>query len=92
MSKIKDRKSAIIDSIRALKVKTNDADALVLELEKVKDKLFEPFVTTKKNGTGLGLSIAYGIIEGHKGKITVESELGKGTTFHIYLPIRKDER
>ncbi len=60
--------------------------------EKVKDKLFEPFVTTKKNGTGLGLSIAYGIIEGHKGKITVESELGKGTTFHIYLPIRKDER
>jgi len=39
MSKIKDRKSAIIDSIRALKVKTNDADALVLELEKVKDKL-----------------------------------------------------
>jgi len=39
MSKIKDRKSAIIDSIRALKAKTNDADALVLELEKVKDKL-----------------------------------------------------
>jgi len=58
----------------------------------VKDKLFEPFVTTKKNGTGLGLSIAYGIIEGHKGKITVDSTLGKGTTFNIYLPIRKDER
>ena len=39
MANIKDRKTAIIDSIRALKVKTNDADALVLELEKVKDKL-----------------------------------------------------
>ena len=56
------------------------------------EKIFDPYFTTSKNGTGLGLSIAYGIIEGHKGKITVESELGKGTTFHIYLPIRKDER
>ena len=39
MANIKDRKTAIVDSIRALKIKTNDADALVLELEKVKDKL-----------------------------------------------------
>ncbi|MGB9694961.1 MAG: ATP-binding protein [Caldisericaceae bacterium] len=58
----------------------------------MKEKIFEPFVTTKKTGTGLGLSIAYGIIERHKGKISVESQLGKGTTFKIILPIVKDER
>jgi two-component system, NtrC family, sensor kinase len=57
----------------------------------VKEKLFEPFVTTKKSGTGLGLSIAYGIIERHKGKIAVESAAGKGTTFRIILPVRQDE-
>lgn len=60
--------------------------------EEVKEKIFEPFVTTKKTGTGLGLSIAYGIIERHKGKISVESQLGKGTTFRIILPVVKDER
>lgn len=57
----------------------------------IKAKIFEPFVTTKKNGTGLGLSIAYGIIERQKGKISVESELNKGTTFTIILPINYDE-
>lgn len=60
--------------------------------EEVKEKIFEPFVTTKKTGTGLGLSIAYGIIERHKGKISVESCVGKGTTFKIILPVTYDER
>lgn len=55
--------------------------------EDVKEKIFEPFVTTKKTGTGLGLSIAYGIIERHKGKIVVESQPNKGTTFKIILPV-----
>jgi two-component system NtrC family sensor kinase len=52
-------------------------------------QLFHPFFTTKESGqgTGLGLSIAYGIITSHRGTITVDSELGKGTTFRIRLPI-----
>jgi two-component system NtrC family sensor kinase len=50
-------------------------------------KLFNPFFTTKEKGTGLGLAISYGIVERHSGKIDVETELGKGSTFIISLPI-----
>jgi two-component system NtrC family sensor kinase len=57
----------------------------------LKEKLFEPFFTTKAigKGTGLGLAISYGIIEEHKGTIDFESELGKGTTFTVILPLAK---
>jgi PAS domain S-box-containing protein len=53
-------------------------------------KLFEPFFTTKKKGkgVGLGLSVAYGIIQEHEGSIYVKSEIGKGTTFQIKLPLK----
>jgi signal transduction histidine kinase/DNA-binding response OmpR family regulator len=50
-------------------------------------RLFEPFFTTKPHGSGLGLSISYGIIEAHHGRIMVTSELGKGTTVTILLPL-----
>jgi PAS domain S-box-containing protein len=56
--------------------------------DEVKKKIFEPFYTTKEagEGTGLGLSISVSIIESHNGAIEVESKVGKGSTFSIYLP------
>lgn len=51
------------------------------------DKIGQPFFTTKQNGNGLGLMMCYKIIEEHKGKIDVQSELGVGTTFRIFLPL-----
>jgi two-component system NtrC family sensor kinase len=53
-------------------------------------KIFDPFFTTKdvKHGTGLGLAISYGIITGHKGTISVESQEGHGTTFIVELPVK----
>lgn len=57
----------------------------------VKNRIFEPFYTTKAigKGTGLGLAISYGIIEKHRGKIDVTSELGKGSEFILTLPLKQ---
>jgi len=56
-------------------------------------RIFDPFFTTKKDnaGTGLGLSAVYGTIQAHKGAVSVYSELGTGTSFHILIPLSEKE-
>jgi len=54
-------------------------------------KIFDPFFTTKSTsrGTGLGLAVSYGIIREHSGKVQVESQVGKGTTFRLEFPVAR---
>jgi two-component system, cell cycle sensor histidine kinase and response regulator CckA len=62
----------------------------------VRARIFEPFFTTKHDhgGTGLGLAVVYGIVVNHQGVLDIESTQGKGTVFHVYLPlkVRAEER
>lgn len=55
----------------------------------VREKIFDPFYTTKEKGkgTGLGLSVVYGIVQSHSGYIDIETEVGRGTVFSIFLPV-----
>ncbi len=53
--------------------------------------VFDPFFTTKDYGTGLGLSVVHGIVQEHGGQIEVESELDRGTSFYILLPLVRFE-
>jgi len=79
-------KSRLMENSEYIELKFIDTGCGISEENK--DRIFDPFYTTKESGTGLGLSISYGIIEQHGGTIHVESEIGKGTTFIVQLPIK----
>lgn len=53
-------------------------------------KIFDPFFTTKENGTGLGLAIVKKLVESHSGYIDIKSEIGKGTTVRVFIPVLKE--
>jgi signal transduction histidine kinase len=87
-------KASRIDDTDELKIQVIDTGPGIPE--KLLPKIFQPFFTTKgtarrgeAKGTGLGLAICKEIIEHHKGRIDVSSEVGKGTTFSIHLPITR---
>ncbi|HZO83905.1 MAG TPA: ATP-binding protein, partial [Verrucomicrobiae bacterium] len=58
--------------------------------EFINHSLFRPFQTTKKKGIGIGMFLSKMVIEAHEGKIEVDSQPGKGTTFRVLLPIQRE--
>jgi signal transduction histidine kinase len=73
-------------------LKISIADTGVGITEELKKRIFDPFVTTKKmgEGTGLGLAICENIIKEHSGKLEVESEVGQGSTFSVFIPVLQE--
>jgi signal transduction histidine kinase/iron only hydrogenase large subunit-like protein len=78
-------KSQSKDGGKTIEIQIQDSGKGIAEDDR--SRIFDPFFTTKEKGTGLGLALVYGIVSKHKGTIDVESELGKGATFFINLPV-----
>lgn len=78
-----------VDGLFVVAELTDDGPGIPVD---VVPKIFEPFYTTKgpSRGTGLGLAISYGIVADHQGRLDVRSELGRGTTFRIAIPIPRE--
>jgi len=75
------------------RVEVRISDTGIGMTEEVKKRVFDPFFTTKGvTNSGLGMSVSYGIIRRHRGEILIESEVGRGTTFILHLPIGFGER
>ncbi|MFH1826603.1 MAG: histidine kinase N-terminal 7TM domain-containing protein [bacterium] len=77
----------IEDVLQNVKIQISDTGPGISE--PTLKKLFDPFFTTKHGGTGLGLTISHNIVEGHNGYIDVESQVGKGTSFTVTLPVEQ---
>jgi len=81
--------TALIDTEQDRRVKITISDTGPGIPSDVLDKIFQPFFSTKSQGTGLGLAIANRIVEQHRGKISVQSAPGQGTTFAIEIPLHQ---
>ncbi len=75
------------DNSQEIKIAVSDTGVGIKKEDLV--HIFDPYFTTKQSGTGLGLAIVHKIIESHEGEVRVESELGKGTTVKVLLPVSK---
>lgn len=83
-------KHASLDKTKGIRLDVEDTGQGIPE--EIKSQIFNPFFTTKEvgRGTGLGLSLVYEIVQKHQGQITLDSKVGKGTTFHVFLPIEEN--
>jgi len=93
-------KHAMMETGGILHISTSKEESAIVVLisdsgvgipHKILNKIFEPYFTTKDTGTGLGLTMTYKVIKEHGGETYVYSDLGKGTTFKILLPIKNDK-